>query len=142
PNDAFVVLVDGVRNNVTGVLVDAAAKTITLTLDSAVTRGQQVSVAYDDPSTGDDPQAVQEATTGNDAASFAAKPATNVIPSPSAPDASNGSNGSNASDALDSDYDSVPNAQENQAPGLLRPDGSAGLDGDGNGDGIRDSEQV
>ncbi|MCW8183121.1 SwmB domain-containing protein, partial [Verminephrobacter eiseniae] len=39
PNDAFVVLVDGVRNNVTGVLVDAAAKTITLTLDSAVTRG-------------------------------------------------------------------------------------------------------
>nr|WP_265296904.1 Ig-like domain-containing protein [Verminephrobacter eiseniae] len=85
PNDAFVVLVDGVRNNVTGVLVDAAAKTITLTLDSAVTRGQQVSVAYDDPSTGDDPQAVQEATTGNDAASFAAKPATNVTPPPPPP---------------------------------------------------------
>ncbi|MCW5263602.1 hypothetical protein D5045_26820 [Verminephrobacter eiseniae] len=142
PNDAFVVLVDGVRNNVTGVLVDAAAKTITLTLANAVTRGQQVSIAYNDPGTGDDPQAVQEAGTGKDAASFAAKPVTNVIPSPSAPDASNGSNGSNASDALDSDYDSVPNAQENQAPGLLRPDGSAGLDGDGNGDGIRDSEQV
>ncbi|WP_265259754.1 Ig-like domain-containing protein [Verminephrobacter eiseniae] len=85
PNDAFVVLVDGVRNNVTGVLVDAAAKTITLTLDSAVTRGQQVSVAYNDPSTGDDPQAVQEATTGTDAASFAAKPATNVTPPPPPP---------------------------------------------------------
>ncbi|WP_407830674.1 Ig-like domain-containing protein [Verminephrobacter eiseniae] len=84
PNDAFVVLVNGTRNNVTGVVVDAAAKTITLTLANAVTQGQQVSVAYNDPSTGDDPQAVQEAT-GNDAASFAAKPATNVSPPPPPP---------------------------------------------------------
>nr|WP_265311281.1 Ig-like domain-containing protein [Verminephrobacter eiseniae] len=84
PNDAFVVLVDGTRNNVTGVVVDAAAKTVTLTLERAVSNGQQVSVAYNDPSTGDDPQAVQEAT-GNDAASFAAKPATNVTPPPPPP---------------------------------------------------------
>src|SRR6218665_2592043 len=86
PNDAFVVLVDGARNNVTGVVVDAAAKTITLTLDSAVTRGQQVSVAYNDPSTGNDQQAVQEAgtgtTSGKDAASFAARPVVNLLPSP------------------------------------------------------------
>nr|WP_321161485.1 Ig-like domain-containing protein [Verminephrobacter eiseniae] len=108
PNDAFVVLADGARIDVTGVVVDAAAKTITLTLDSAVTRGQQVSVAYNDPSTGDDQQAVQDATTGKDAASFAATPATNVTPPPPppAPDASN------APDAPDSDRDGLSNALE------------------------------
>src|SRR6218665_3537962 len=45
PNHAFVVLVDGVRNAVTGVAVDAAAKTVTLTLANTVLRDQQVSVA-------------------------------------------------------------------------------------------------
>nr|WP_321161365.1 Ig-like domain-containing protein [Verminephrobacter eiseniae] len=85
PNDAFVVLVDGVRNSVTGVAVDATAKTVTLTLERAVSKDQQVSVAYNDPSTGDDPQAVQEATTGKDAASFAAKPVTNLTPPPPPP---------------------------------------------------------
>src|SRR6218665_1682439 len=74
PGDAFVVLVGGVRNDVTGVTVDATAKTVTLTLANAVRGGQQVSVAYNDPSTGNDQQAVQEAgtgtTSGHDAASF------------------------------------------------------------------------
>src|SRR6218665_2199741 len=59
PNDAFVVMVDGVRNDVAGVAVDAAAKTITLTLVNAVRGGQRVTVAYNDPSTGNDQQAVQ-----------------------------------------------------------------------------------
>ncbi|MCW8182891.1 Ig-like domain-containing protein, partial [Verminephrobacter eiseniae] len=135
PNDAFVVLVDGVRNSVTGVLVDAAAKTVTLTLERAVSKGQQVSVAYNDPSTGDDPQAVQEATTGKDAASFAAKPVTNLTPAPPEPDAPDAG-------APDSDRDGLSNNREDQAPGLLRPDGSAGLAGDGNGDGVKDSQQV
>ncbi|MCW5231929.1 Ig-like domain-containing protein [Verminephrobacter eiseniae] len=135
PNDAFVVLVDGVRNSVTGVVVDAAAKTVTLTLERAVSKGQQVSVAYNDPSTGDDPQAVQEATTGKDAASFAAKPVTNLTPAPPAPEAPDAG-------APDSDRDGLSNNREDQAPGLLRPDGSAGLAGDGNGDGVKDSQQV
>src|SRR6218665_880782 len=135
PNDAFVVLVDGVRNTVTGVVVDAAAKTVTLTLERAVSKGQQVSVAYNDPSTGDDPQAVQEVTTGKDAASFAAKPVTNLTPAPPAPDAPDAG-------APDSDRDGLSNNREDQAPGLLRPDGSAGLAGDGNGDGVKDSQQV
>ena len=135
PNGAFVVLVDGVRNDVTGVTVDAAAKTVTLTLERAVSNGQQVSVAYNDPSTGDDPQAVQEATTGKDAASFAAKPVTNLTPAPPEPDAPDAG-------APDSDRDGLSNNREDQAPGLLRPDGSAGLAGDGNGDGVKDSQQV
>ncbi|MCW5303844.1 hypothetical protein D5042_15325 [Verminephrobacter eiseniae] len=140
PNDAFVVLVDGVRNNVTGVAVDAAAKTVTLTLESAVSKGQQVTVAYNDPSTGNDPQAVQEAgtgtTSGHDAASFAAKPVTNLTRPPVAPATPE------APDAPDSDRDGLSNNREDQAPGLLRPDGSAGLAGDGNGDGVKDSLQV
>jgi len=150
PNGAFVVLVDGVRNDVVGVAVDAAAKTITLTLARAVHGGQQVSVAYDDPSPGNDPQAVQEAGSGDDAASFAARPVTNLSPQPAPDTPDSGRNGAApdsgsggaAPKAFDSDHDSVPNAQENQAPGLLRPDGSVGPEGDGNGDGIQDSQQV
>ncbi|MCW5238539.1 Ig-like domain-containing protein [Verminephrobacter eiseniae] len=135
PGDAFVVLVNGVRNDVTGVTVDAAAKTVTLTLERAVRKGQQVSVAYDDPSTGDDQQAVQDATTGKDAASFAAKPVTNLSPAAPAPDAPDAG-------APDSDRDGLSNNREDLAHGLLRPDGSAGLEGDGNGDGVKDSQQV
>src|SRR6218665_311373 len=150
PNDAFVVLVNGVRNDVIGVAVDAAAKTITLTLARAVRGGQQVSVAYDDPSPGNDLQAVQEAGSGDDAASFAARPVTNLSPRPEPDTKESGRNGAApdsgsggaAPKALDSDHDGVPNAQEDQAPGLLRPDGSAGMEGDGNGDGIQDSQQV
>ncbi|MCW5236663.1 Ig-like domain-containing protein [Verminephrobacter eiseniae] len=134
PNDAFVVLVGGVRNDVTGVVVDAAAKTVTLTLERAVSKGQQVTVAYNDPSTGNDQQAVQEAGTGKDAASFAAKPVTNLL-TPAAPAAP-------AAGAPDSDRDGLSNNQEDLAPGLLRPDGSAGMEGDGNGDGVKDSQQI
>ncbi|MCW5231930.1 Ig-like domain-containing protein [Verminephrobacter eiseniae] len=143
-NESFTVLVDGTRIDVSQVTVDAAARTVTLTLARAVAAGQQVSVAYQDTDTSDN-KALQEADTGDDAASFAATPVTNLTPSPVAPatpEASGSSRSSGSSGALDSDYDSVPNAQEDQAPGLLRPDGSAGTDGDGNGDGIQDSQQV
>src|SRR6218665_1832050 len=144
PNGAFVVLVDGVRNDVVGVAVDAAAKTITLTLANAVRGGQQVSVAYNDPSTGNDQQAVQEAgtgtTSGKDAASFAARPVVNLLPSPP-PEPDSGSKGV-SSNTSDFDSDGLSNAQEDLAPGLLRPDGSAGMEGDGNGDGIKDSQQI
>ncbi|WP_265259676.1 Ig-like domain-containing protein [Verminephrobacter eiseniae] len=149
-NESFTVLVDGTRIDVSRVTVDAAARTVTLTLARAVAAGQQVSIAYQDTDTSDG-KALQEVNDGDDAASFAAKPVTNLTPSPVAPatpeasgasGASGGSGGSGGSGALDSDYDSVPNAQEDQAPGLLRPDGSAGTDGDGNGDGIQDSQQV
>ncbi|MCW5236705.1 hypothetical protein D5047_10575 [Verminephrobacter eiseniae] len=156
PNGAFVVLVDGVRNDVVGVAVDAAAKTITLTLANAVRGGQQVSVAYNDPSTGNDLQAVQEAgtgtTSGKDAASFAARPVVNLLPSPP-PEPESGSKGASSntsgsgskgvsSNTSDFDSDGLSNAQEDLAPGLLRSDGSAGMAGDGNGDGIKDSQQI
>ncbi|MCW8167329.1 hypothetical protein D8B21_21270, partial [Verminephrobacter aporrectodeae subsp. tuberculatae] len=75
-NGAFTVLVNGVANAVTNVTVGAQAKTVTLTLTTAVTTGQTVTVAYADPTTGNDANAIQDAA-GNDAPSFAATEVTN-----------------------------------------------------------------
>ncbi|WP_265655973.1 SwmB domain-containing protein, partial [Verminephrobacter aporrectodeae] len=58
-NGAFTVLVNGVANAVTNVSVEAQAKTVTLTLSTAVTHGQSVTVAYADPTTGNDANAIQ-----------------------------------------------------------------------------------
>ncbi|MCW8200621.1 hypothetical protein D8B23_20000, partial [Verminephrobacter aporrectodeae subsp. tuberculatae] len=81
---AFTVLVNGVANAVTNVTVEPQAKTVTLTLSTAVTRGQSVTVAYADPTTDDDTNAIQDAT-GNDAASFAATAVTNTTPADTTP---------------------------------------------------------
>lgn len=62
-------------NTVTAVAVNATAKTVTLTLGTAVTNGQTVTVAYTDPTAGNDVLALQDAA-GNDASSV-----TNVTPS-------------------------------------------------------------
>ncbi|MCW8204641.1 SwmB domain-containing protein, partial [Verminephrobacter aporrectodeae] len=80
-NGAFTVLVNGVANAVTHVSVEAQAKTVTLTLSTAVTHGQSVTVAYADPTTGNDANAIQDAA-GNDVASFAATAVTNNTPAP------------------------------------------------------------
>ncbi|MCW5263606.1 hypothetical protein D5045_26840 [Verminephrobacter eiseniae] len=138
-NESFTVLVDGTRIDVSRVTVDAAARTVTLTLARAVTTGQTVTVAYQDTDTSDN-KAVQEAGTGDDAASFAARPVTHLPPPPSPPPPAPDASGS--PDAPDSDRDGLSNDQEDQATGLLRPDGSAGLSGDGNGDGVKDSQQA
>ncbi|MBT9511225.1 MAG: DUF4347 domain-containing protein, partial [Acidovorax sp.] len=76
-NGAFVVMAGGSANAVTGVVVNAAAKTVTLTLAFVVGAGQTVTVAYTDPTAGNDANAVQDAA-GNDAASFTARPVTNL----------------------------------------------------------------
>src|SRR6218665_1281984 len=164
-NASFTVLVDGTRIDVSRVTVDAAARTVTLTLASAVTTGQQVTVAYQDTDTSDN-KAVQEAGTGDDATSFAARAVTNLTrppvapatpeppgdgaagraagaaPTPPPPRAPPATPEAPGAGAPDDDRDGVPNSLEDQAAGLLRPDGSAGLAGDGNGDGIKDSQQV
>src|SRR6218665_3581559 len=80
-NESFTVLVDGTRIDVSRVTVDAAARTVTLTLARAVAAGQQVTVAYQDTDTSDG-KALQEVNGGDDAASFAATPVTNLTPSP------------------------------------------------------------
>lgn len=77
PASAFTVMVAGVARTVDSAVVDAAAKTVTLTLASAVTPGQAVTVAYTDPTTGNDNNAIQDAA-GNDAATLAARAVTNT----------------------------------------------------------------
>ncbi|MBX3589106.1 MAG: hypothetical protein KF796_20945 [Ramlibacter sp.] len=78
---AFAVVSAGASNAVTGVVVDGAAKTVTLTLATAVTVGQAVSVAYTDPTGGNDLNAIQDVL-GNDAASFGAMTVVNNTPAP------------------------------------------------------------
>ncbi|MCW8177835.1 SwmB domain-containing protein, partial [Verminephrobacter aporrectodeae] len=80
-NGAFTVLINGVANAVTSVTVEPQAKTVTLMLSTAVTSDQTVTVAYADPTTGNDANAIQDAA-GNDATSFAATAVTNNTPAP------------------------------------------------------------
>ncbi|BAO30157.1 SwmB domain-containing protein [Sulfuritalea hydrogenivorans] len=83
--NAFTVKVNGVAQAApTDVVVDAAARTVTLTLATAVTDGQAVTVSYVDPSTGDDTEAIQDAL-GNDAISVANRPVTNTTADVAAP---------------------------------------------------------
>jgi uncharacterized repeat protein (TIGR02059 family) len=78
---AFTVMAGGSAVAVTAVAVNAAAKTVTLTLASAVTNGQAVTVAYADPSGGNDVNAIQDAP-GDDAASLPATSVANNTPAP------------------------------------------------------------
>jgi uncharacterized repeat protein (TIGR02059 family) len=87
---AYHVTADGAANAVTAIVIDAAAKTATLTLATAVTAGQAVTIAYTDPTSGNDPHALQSST-GEDAASLAATLVTNNTLAPTAPTHSGGS---------------------------------------------------
>ncbi|WP_265707123.1 SwmB domain-containing protein [Verminephrobacter aporrectodeae] len=78
-NGTFTVLVNGVANAVTNVTVDGQAKTVTLTLTTAVTHGQSVTVAYTDPTGRNDTDAIQD-TLDQDAGSFAATDVVNNTP--------------------------------------------------------------
>ncbi len=103
PATAFAVLSASTPNAVTAVAINPTAKTVTLTLASSVTSEQGVSVAYTDPTGGDDANAIQDAA-GNDAASLPVTLVANTTAAPPAPPTS-----------LDADGDGVPNTQENQA---------------------------
>ncbi|MCW8200746.1 hypothetical protein D8B23_20700, partial [Verminephrobacter aporrectodeae subsp. tuberculatae] len=79
PATAFTVRVDNVLTAVTAVTVPAQRKSVNLTLATPVANGQVVTVAYTDPTTGNDANAIQD-TAGNDAASFSAIPVQNYTP--------------------------------------------------------------
>ncbi len=68
-------------HTVSAVAVNAAAKTVTLTLATAVANGETVTVAYTDPTAGNDVKAIQDAA-GNDAVTLAATAVTNNTPVP------------------------------------------------------------
>ncbi|RYG13737.1 MAG: hypothetical protein EON92_04550, partial [Burkholderiales bacterium] len=81
---AFAVLTGGSPNPVTAVAVNAAAKTVTLTLTTPATHLQTVTVAYTDPTGGNDANATQDVA-GNDAVTFTATTVTNNTPDTTAP---------------------------------------------------------
>jgi uncharacterized repeat protein (TIGR02059 family) len=138
PIGAFAVTAGGSANAVTAVAVNAAAKTVTLTLAFVVGAGQTVTVAYTDPTGGNDTNAVQDAA-GNDAASFAARPVTNLTPADPDPTPVPPVPTPNPVPGVP-DNDGVPGAVEDLTPGIPGPGGTT-TPGDGNGDGVRDSEQ-
>ncbi|WP_186464817.1 Ig-like domain-containing protein, partial [Azospirillum brasilense] len=80
---AFTVTVGGTSVAVSGVAVDGANKTVTLTLGQVVAYGDTVAVSYTDPTAGDDANAIQAGTGGGDAASFTGQAVTNNSPDPS-----------------------------------------------------------
>jgi large repetitive protein len=67
----FTVMAGGSSVAVSSVAVDSSNKTVTLTLASAVLSGQAVTVAYTDPTAGNDANAIQDSA-GNDAATLLA----------------------------------------------------------------------
>jgi uncharacterized repeat protein (TIGR02059 family) len=80
----FTVTVAGHAVAVDAVVVNGADKTVTLTLATAVANGQAVTIAYADPTVGNDVNAIQDIH-GNDAASLAPAAVVNATPAPPAP---------------------------------------------------------
>lgn len=74
---AFSVTVGGSARSVSSVAVSGS--TVELTLSSAVTNGQSVTVAYTDPTAANNANAVQDSS-GNDAASLSSTSVTNNVP--------------------------------------------------------------
>jgi uncharacterized repeat protein (TIGR02059 family) len=81
----FIVSVGGTpQADPTAVVVDSAARTVTLTLDAAVSHGETVTVSYTDPTTGNDDDAIQD-TAGNDAITLTDQSVTNTTINAAAP---------------------------------------------------------
>ncbi|MCW5239043.1 SwmB domain-containing protein [Verminephrobacter eiseniae] len=132
---AFSVSSNGADIGVLDVSVNAQDRTVTLTLARAVSSSDRVSVRYTDRTAGNDTDAIQDAT-GNDVSDFTVTSVANRTPDPVTPTTPT----TPTTNQPDGDRDGVSNAQEESAHGLARPDGTA-VAGDGNGDGIKDSEQ-
>ncbi|MBA2673374.1 SwmB domain-containing protein, partial [Ramlibacter sp.] len=81
---AFTVKASNKIVSVNSVVVNALAKTVTLTLDGTVNSNQLVTLSYTDPTPGDDANAIQDAA-GNDAASLVAVAVANNTPVPPPP---------------------------------------------------------
>ena len=76
-NSRFRVLVGGARRNVNLAAVNISNNTVSLTLASAVTSGQNVSLAYKDATAGNDTTGIIQDVAGNDLATFSARAVTN-----------------------------------------------------------------
>jgi uncharacterized repeat protein (TIGR02059 family) len=119
---AFTVVTAGASNAVTSVAVNGSARTVTLTLTTAAEAGQTVTVAYTDPSAGNDLFAVQDAS-GNDVSTLAATAVNNITASPIPPVNTPGTGGDVA----------IGGGAKPKAGGILTADTSSVTDPDGLG---------
>jgi len=78
----FFVLVGGIARTVSSAAVNISNNTVSLTLGSAVTAGQAVTLTYSDATSGNDTTGIIEDVTGNDLASFSARTVTNSTVAP------------------------------------------------------------
>ena len=78
PNSGFKVKVDGSDATLTGT-PSVSGTTVTLTLQTAVTAGQMVTVSYEDATADDDTSAIEDLRE-NDADTFTDYPVTNTVP--------------------------------------------------------------
>jgi uncharacterized repeat protein (TIGR02059 family) len=78
----FFVLVGGVARTVSSAAVNISNNTVSLTLGSAVTAGQAVTLAYSDATSGNETTGIIEDVPGNDLASFSARTVTNSTVAP------------------------------------------------------------
>ncbi|MCW8171100.1 hypothetical protein D8B22_18760, partial [Verminephrobacter aporrectodeae subsp. tuberculatae] len=132
PATAFAVCVDNVLTAVTAVQVDSwfGNCAVLLALATPVANGQQVTIAYTAPTTGNDANTIQDAA-GNDAASFSAiavwnhacAPQSQARSAPLTPSAPAGPTNKNTQD--DMNNDSIPNNAKDQPPGTPNPAGAA-----------------
>jgi VCBS repeat-containing protein len=117
---AFTVTAGNTAVGIAALAVNATAKTVTLTLETALSSVTGLTVAYADPTAGNDTAALQDIA-GNDAASFSVS---NIV-------LMTGGGGSGGATG-------VTPVIENQVTSLAI---SGAVAGDGNGDGIADANQ-
>ena len=99
PTSAFAVTTDGAANAVTAVSNDGATSELTLT--NTIKSNQAVTVAYNDPSSSDDANALQDSA-GNDAVSFSSTTVTNNSTIPASSGSGSESSDGNSSSTLPS----------------------------------------
>ncbi|MCW5223621.1 Ig-like domain-containing protein [Verminephrobacter aporrectodeae] len=139
PATAFAVRVDNVLTAVTAVRVDSWIENyvVRLMLATPVANDQQVTIAYTDPTTGNDANAIQDAA-GNDAASFSAMAVENNTRAPqsqarSAPlTPSTPADPTNKNTQDDTDSDDIPNNAKDQLPHTPSPADAAPATGNSN----------
>ena len=117
PETAFTAMVDDVAVELSsGSPVTVRGRTVVLGLETALTADQDITVTYNDPTAGNDPNAIQDPA-GNDAATLTDQAVTNRVGQrPSTPSGS-GSSGSGSSGSTSSD--STPDGGTPQGPLVL-----------------------
>ena len=140
----FNVTSNGQSVAVTGYLVNTATKVVTLTLARSIAYGETVLVSFSDPTAGNDTNTLQDIY-GNDVASFSGQSALVLTPQPVAVATGGGGPAPVAIivPKTDTNIATAPTVESAvKAIVYVAADGTKKvIEGDGNGDGIKDSLQ-